>query len=159
MTLIHKITEDRLFHRKQGVQHPEHKDIATILTTLLGEISIIGKNDGNRDTTDEESVKVIQKFIKGVEDNRIYRPLTDNEILEVTLYKAYLPEMLAADVLTAFVQGYLDEADDQYSMKMMGTIITELKNNFPGQIDGKLASTIVRQQLKEYGEKLFFPPY
>ena len=151
MTLLNQITEDRLFHRKQSVEHKEHKLIATILTTLLGEVTIVGKNDGNRDTTDDETVKVIQKFIKGVEDNKKYRDLTIAEDLELALYRKYLPEMVDEETMTIFVQGYLDGIEDGYSMKLMGTIIKGLKDTYPGQIDGKSASAVVRHQLKEYG--------
>lgn len=113
MNLLNKIAEDRLFHRKQSIEHPEHKLITTILTTLLGEISIVGKNDGNRETTDDEAVKIIQKFIKGVDDNKQYRKLSDDELMELSLYKAYIPEMIAAETMTIFVEGHLifDEDD------------------------------------------------
>lgn len=151
MTILQQISEDRTFHRKQSKEHPAHKLMATILTTLLGEVSIVGKNDGNRETTDEEAVKIIQKFIKGVDDNKQYRKLSDDELMEISLYKAYLPEMIDDETITLFVKGYLDGIEDGYSMKIMGTIIKELKFNYPGQVDGKAASAVVKTQLQEYG--------
>ena len=37
-----------------------------MLITLLSEISMHAKNDGNRSPTDEDCVKIIQKFIKSI---------------------------------------------------------------------------------------------
>ena len=49
MTLFSQIKADQLAARKakDGLK-------ATLLTTLIGELTAIGKNDGNREVTDAE---------------------------------------------------------------------------------------------------------
>ena len=63
MTLIERIKEDNLAARKNRDQVR-----ATLLTTLFSEAVSVGKNAGNRETTDAETLAVIKKFIKGIDD-------------------------------------------------------------------------------------------
>jgi len=52
--MINKIKTDNLTARKS-----RDKFTSCILTTLIGEISIIGTNDGKRETTNVEAIKVL----------------------------------------------------------------------------------------------------
>lgn len=62
MTLIQQIKDKQIAARKSG------DSLASLYTTLLGEASIIGKNAGNRETTDVEVVAVVKKFIKNIDE-------------------------------------------------------------------------------------------
>ena len=61
--LIEKIKHDQLVARKNRSTVE-----STLLTTLIGEADMVGKNNGNRDPFDEEVISVVKKFLKGVNE-------------------------------------------------------------------------------------------
>lgn len=145
MTLIGKIKADQLQARKDRDSLK-----ATLLTTLIGEASAIGKNDGNRDVTDAEVVAVIKKFIKGIDETLVY--LGDNAPLqskvvasEKGMLEVYLPKQLNAAQLKLIVDTLNDYAGVGLSKKF---IMQFLKENHAGQYDGKLASAVIDEFLK-----------
>lgn len=146
MSLLEQIGADRLHHRKQSRTNADSKAAATALTTLVGEAAIVGKNDGGRATTDDEVVKVVKKFIKGIRDNQKYRPITSAELKELELYEAYIPATIDADTIHKFAVEFLSNVEaDKISMKLMGGIMKALNEAFPKQIDGQLAGPIIKQ--------------
>jgi uncharacterized protein YqeY len=131
--LIDQIKSDNLAARKA---HDSAK--ASLLTTLLGEAEMIGKNDGNRPTTDAEVQEVIQKFVKNnkltitaLKDVGAEQFHKENEILA-----GYLPKMLSEDELKAVILSY--------GTKNMGEIMKQLKTNHAGMYDGQMASKIAK---------------
>ncbi len=144
MSLLAEIKKDQLAARKD-----KNTAVTSILTTLIGEASMAGKNDGNRESTDFEVVAVIKKFIKNlnelmevlsIEDDRERYYAAMDEIVVLT---EYLPSQLSEDEIKclALIQiSYLDDA----SPKSMGKIMKHFKDNYAGEYDGKMASKIVR---------------
>jgi hypothetical protein len=61
MSLIQTIKADQVQARKA------RSASASILTTLIGEAEMIGKNAGDRESTDEEVIAIIKKFIKNLD--------------------------------------------------------------------------------------------
>lgn len=115
---------------------------ATILTTLLGEAGMVGKNAGNRETTDEEALKVIVKFVKNIDetlsslnssDVRFHILETEKEILS-----EFLPKMLTHDELFQILKEKFPEPAP------IKDIMSFLKENYANQYDGKMASGIVK---------------
>lgn len=153
MSLIQKIKADQLAARKQ---HDSRK--STLLTTLIGEVEIVGKNNGNRETNDLETVTVIKKFIKANNDNialvkdRPESKMFINAVYDNQILSEYLPKQLSSSAIESFV---LEDIKDkqEVSMNMMGLIMKKLNNKYPGQVDGKTASTIVRQILQQQMSK------
>lgn len=90
MTLIEQITRDSIDARKA-------KDSVkgTFLTTLLSECLKIGKDDGNRMTTDQEVVAVLKKWIKNNDEtfNAVQSRNLDTTSItqEKTWIETYLP--------------------------------------------------------------------
>ena len=136
---------------------------AGILTTLMAEISIVGKN-AQRETTDAEAQIVITKFLKNLKETfKIYTlgieledffKVTDMEtptsadkmekILNMTkeadIYKSYLPQQMTEDELETAIGVFMgDNANAN-----MGQIMGYLKKTHGGQYDGKMASTLIR---------------
>lgn len=144
MSLLNRIKEDLLCARKAKDQKS-----ANILSTLYAESMMIGKNDGNRETTDTEVVGKIRGFIKNIdetlkainEDNPNYAALRE----EKSVLSKYLPQQLSADQLKTILSEIA--AGHEKSMKSMGGIMAALKEKHPGEYDGKLASQIVREIL------------
>jgi uncharacterized protein YqeY len=147
MTLIERIKADQIIARKA-------KDSVktTLLSTLLGEITAVGKNNGNRETTDAEAIAVIKKFKKNVEDTQSLifgssiRPMVYTDMdAEIDLYESYLPKQLSETELKSTIRT-LKTHNSNIQMK---DIMSYLKENFAGLYDGKLASTLANKILKE----------
>ena len=139
--LIEKIKTDQLIARKG------HDAIASsLLTTLIGEAEMVGKNAG-RAVTDEEVVAVVKKFVKNMDETLGYLGDVDsnartNVLIEKNVITKYLPQQLNALQLEKII-GNLVHANG----KNTGAIMKELKAKFAGQYDGKMASEIVKKVL------------
>ena len=145
MSLLSEIKLDQLQARKD-----KNAEVTSLLTTLIGEASMAGKNDGNRESTDLEVVAVIKKFIKGI--NEIVSIVAEGSgesltaLAEKMLLETYLPSQLTEDEISdiALKQiSYLENA----SPKSMGKIMKHFKDNYAGQYDGKTASRVVKDLL------------
>jgi uncharacterized protein YqeY len=128
--LIEQIKTQQLAARKSGNSH------AAALTTLLSEASMIGKNDGNRLTTDGEVVAVVKKFIKNLDETILAIEsrggLATPQIAERAFLSTFLPQQLT--------EADLREIAEVYSS--LPAFMKRLKDSYPGQYDGKLASTV-----------------
>lgn len=141
MSLIQTIKADQLQARKNKEQLR-----ASLLTTLLGEATAIGKNDGNRETTDAEVMAMIKKFVKNINDTLPHRPNDTNLIEERDILMQYLPKQLTSEELVLVVQNIIAE-NDLEGPKAMGAVMKVLKEHHDGQYEGKLASQIAREAL------------
>jgi len=141
MTLMQRIKDDQLQARK------EKSWKAMALTTLLGEAAMVGKSNGNRETTDAECVAVIKKFVKNMEETAKHCGMDDHAAMEIDMLNDYLPQQMAGDGLTRVVQEIVWQLEVS-SMKDMGRVMKELKEHYAGQYDGKEASNIIKELLK-----------
>lgn len=132
MSLMEDIKAKQLAARKAGV--PE----ASLYTTLLGEAGAIGKNAGNRETTDQEVVAVVKKFIKNL-DETITALTSRNQdassfLNERGVLEQFLPNQMDETRLRALAIG----------CDSMPEFMKYLKENFAGQYDGKMASAVAK---------------
>ncbi len=138
--------------RKDMMMAKKEKDTvkANLLSTLVAEAVMIGKNDGNRETTEPEIIKLIGKFIKSTNENiSILQEAgkdCETEILERDILSVYLPKQMSDDELRDAVSKIIDELGEK-SPKMMGAVMGKLKAQYEGQYDGKSASGIVKSML------------
>lgn len=121
-----------------------------VLITLLGEVQRIGKDAGNRETTDDEAAKVIRKFIKGIDQTLA---LTDknSDVLnkERVILDAYLPDVMSEEDLTnaiVIIINDLRNEKDRTKPVVIGHVMKELKFSYENY-DGKMASDIARAKL------------
>lgn len=134
MTLMQKIKQDQVEARK------ERDTIrANLLTTLIGEAEMVGKNAGNRESTDSEVVAVIKKFVKNAQET-------------LAALRAHLQDHVDVTVEISILEGYLPKQLSEYELKAiavgrtgMPDFMKYLKDNYAGQYDGKLASTVARE--------------
>jgi uncharacterized protein len=133
MSLYLKIKQDQLQARK-------NRDAVAIalLTTLMGEAAMPGKNDGNRDSTDAEVTATIKKFVKNI-DSLPAAAVTEASKAERILLESYLPKQLTEDELRAILTGQISAGG-----ATMPTLQGFLKTNHAGQYDGKLATTLIK---------------
>lgn len=148
MSLITQIKEKNLSARIQKLAF-----ISNLLTTLIGEAEMIGKNDGNRAPTDAEVLALIRKFVKNnvetitalnsdLDDYRVLLLVQENKLLE-----KYLPKQLDSDELVSAVRSIIGELRATSSPANMGAVMKILKERFEGQYDGKAASMIIKVEL------------
>lgn len=144
MTLMQKIRVLQLEARKAGKATP-----SALYTTLLGEAAKIGKDDGNRDTTDAEVTALVKKFVKNIDETiaAISRNNGDasRQQVERQLLEALLPTQLTEEELTAHITAIVAGLQSTgVDNPKMGDVMKVLKQRFDGQYDGKLASTIIK---------------
>jgi uncharacterized protein YqeY len=145
-TLIEKIKTDQVAARKA---YDAAK--ALLLTTLLGEATAVGKNNGNREPTDAEVVAIIKKFIKSMDETIYYLGRTTDAKSE----DAKTTVMLEKDILSAYLPKQMTQEETENALvdaisvvgKNMGLVMIYMKANYEGQYDGKLASSIVKKLL------------
>lgn len=132
MTLMEQIKTAQVTARKTGASE------ASLLTTLLGEAAMVGKN-ANRETTDQEVVAVVKKFVKNI-DETITALTSRNQdasafLMERSVLEQYLPRQMGEEDLINIAQ----------ALPNMPVFMKHLKENFAGQYDGKLAATVAKQ--------------
>lgn len=132
MTLMEQIKTAQVTARKTGASE------ASLLTTLLGEAAMVGKN-ANRETTDQEVVAVVKKFVKNI-DETITALTSRNQdasafLMERGVLEQYLPQQMGEEDLINIAQ----------ALPNMPSFMKHLKENFAGQYDGKLAATVAKQ--------------
>lgn len=137
MSLIVQIKVNQLIARK--ARAPE----ASLLTTLLGEASMVGKNDGGRETTDMEVIAVVRKFLKGLDAILEVDAENSSALMEIEILKAYLPQQMDKGEIALRITEHC--VQNSYSeMRDMGKVMKFLNETYPAQFDGKMASGLVR---------------
>lgn len=144
MSLLQQIKSASLEARKAKESY------AVFLVTLYSEAARPGLDDGKRESTDEEVIRVLKKFKEGIEQSLAVYEQRDDEVgtfaakNELGIVKSYLPEALSADELEAVIAQLI--YNGATSMK---DLMAALKANFAGRYDGKLASDIIKQLLQK----------
>lgn len=149
MSLLQKIKDMSLMARK------EKDPNATFLVTLYAEAARVGKDKGQRESTDDEVIAVLKKFKDGANtiiqcatkrggDSATAQEMQANA--ELKIIESFLPAMLSEDDLIRIINGYVVAIPDA-SSKSMGIIMGNLKQEYPGSYDGKLASKLVKDVL------------
>lgn len=151
MSLIEQIRKDKLQARKDG-----DDALKTLLAVVQGDSEKIGKDDGNREPTDQEVMRIIKKMIqsnkdviggliargngavKGKDAETEKAARAGNEFL-----KSYLPSQLSEDELAKIITEFVAAEPDAN----IGSVMKYLGSNYNGQYDGKMASSLVRELL------------
>lgn len=136
--LVDKIRDDLLQARRARATEQ-----VKFLATLLGEVSIIGKNAGNRKTSDSETQSVVKKFLDGntftlgkdvAAEARYYLELERDYLQQL------MPKVLTDEELTTILKDYLA----QFPGPTIGTAMTYLKHMYPNRYDGAKAKSLVQ---------------
>jgi len=143
--MLTQLKKDHLESRKQ-----RNTLKSNLLGTVIAEAVMIGKNDGNRETTESEILAVIKKFLKGINESieslkKQGRDTSEIEKEKVIL-ESYMPSQLSEEKLTIIINELVDALPEK-NMKQMGKVMGEIKKKYDGQFDGKLASSLVKSAL------------
>jgi|SRR5271157_495879 len=126
---------------------------AALLSTLISEASMVGKNNGNRESTDGEVIAIVKKMVANANEiidtlNRM--PHVESNVgdllEEVAVLSAFLPKQLSTQELTNCITNLIN-CYNATSIKDMGKIMKKLKEDFEGHYDGTEASKIIKEKL------------
>jgi uncharacterized protein YqeY len=143
MSIIEKIRKDSLEARKlrDSVR-------ANLLVTLLSEAQTVGKNaKPPRESTDEETIQVIKKFIKnaeqtvrdalsGINTNRM--SVIANAAEEVKILSSYLPQQMSEETIAEIIK---DLKAVNFDMK---SIMQYFKETHAGRYDGATVARLAK---------------
>jgi len=145
--MLKRIKADLLSARKS-----KDKFTAGILGALVSEGAMIGKNMGNRETTNAEMQKLIQKFKKGVSDTislfegkETAPGMVEGLQKELGVYDQYLPTQLSNEEIEREIGMFLQVNSEKANI---GSIMSHFRTNFNGQYDGKALAKITNEILK-----------
>jgi uncharacterized protein YqeY len=140
--LMEKIREDMITARK-GTDTVARN----LLITLYSEAQAVGKNKRNGDTTDEEVVSMVKKFITNLEETVRLLEARNQDVHaqthELEILRTFLPRQMTEQELTQVVQNLVTA----HVGANMGQIMTQLKADHAGTYDGKMASQVVKSVL------------
>lgn len=143
--MIAQIRKDWLTARKE-----KRSAEAALLSTLVSEITMVGKNDGNRETTKDEMMKIIKKFVQNIEEIIKLKGESESDATsekqEKEWLSRYLPKQMSEKELSEIIEKIVSELPEK-SMKVMGAVMGRLQKEHGGLYDGKEASKIVKQAL------------
>lgn len=144
MSLLSQLKKDALLARKSASAVR-----ATLLTTLIAEAEMVGKNAGNRESSDEEVQGTIRKFLKNNQEAlAVIKDAERRAVLheESSILTGYLPPMATeADVRALIAETVAGLADR--SPKSMGVVMAALKAKFGSGFDARQANAWVREAL------------
>ena len=100
--------------------------------------------------TDGDIQKIIQKLVKQRKDSAEQyiaagrQELADNEIAEMNVMEEYLPKQLSEQEIKDIVLSLVVKSDVPCNM---GIVMKHFKENYSGQYDGKMVSTVAKTYL------------
>ena len=153
MTILDNIKTASLQARKAKDQ-PK----AALLSTLISDAQMVGKNDGNRETTEGEVIAIIKKYITNINE-------TTKHLLE-SVNTAHLEQCVKdIEILTSFLPKQMSVAELEHAItksiaelatinlvapnaKDLGNVMKMLKERYGGQYDAKVAADLIKTKLK-----------
>jgi uncharacterized protein YqeY len=135
MTVIEKLKAESLRLRK------ERNPVAASITFALSEIEKIGKNNGNRATTDDEAIKVVQKLIATIDEN-LKVATDDGRKIAFNFEKRILQSVLPQMASEADVREFLATLEAPANK---GVVMRALKEQYGALVDMKQAGAIASE--------------
>jgi uncharacterized protein YqeY len=118
--------------------------VAASITFALSEIEKVGKNNGNRATTEDEAIKVVQKLISTIDEN-LKLPLDDGTKValnfERNILAGVLPQMASEEDIRSLLK---DTIGDQ-PPKNKGVAMKVIRDEYGAKVDMKRAGEIVTE--------------
>ena len=150
--LIETIKKDFMEARKLREQG---KNKAVFLSVLIYDIEKVIKDnyfnkDINTEEYDKEVLKIIRKFMKNAEETIVEGTKVgknvDKSREEIKILLNYLPVQLTEDQLKVIIVDFVNVLPEK-TPKMMGKVMSQLKEKYDGQYDNKVASFLVKNSL------------
>lgn len=144
-TLEQKLQADLVF----AMKNRQENSVAALRSLKTAIMEVKTAPNGKKDLEDNDIVGIIQKLVKQRKESMdIYsaagrHELADKEQQEMFVLMNYLPKMLSEDELSAAVSAVIAEVGAT-EMKQMGLVMKSLKEKYPNQYDGGVASKIIK---------------
>ena len=116
------------------------KDKLNLFRVLKGEISRL--EDGKKELTEQETIKVIQKFVKNLESVGDEKSKSEIEMLQ-----PFLPQLMSEPEIEDIIK-MLIVTHNFCDMKDMGKLMGQFNKEYGGRADNKVVSRIVKNILK-----------
>lgn len=107
----------------------KNESVKSILRVLIGEMNRVDKV-----VSDEKVTSIIKKMCENAK-------MVGN-LDEITILEKYLPKQLSEDDLKKIITALV--AENSFTIKDMGKIMSSLKEKYNGQYDGKIASSLIK---------------
>lgn len=138
MSVIEKLKAESIALRKT------RSPIAPSILFALSEIEKVGKNNGNRETTEDEAIKVIQKLIVTIDEN--LKLVTDENrktalTFERQVLSGVLPQMASDDEVRSLLKEILGDEPP----KNKGIAMKVIRDEYGAKVDMKRAGEIVTE--------------
>ncbi|MFA5479715.1 MAG: GatB/YqeY domain-containing protein [Candidatus Muiribacteriota bacterium] len=141
-----KIKKEILEARKSG-----DKIKANLLNTLYSDAKKDAINSGKREPDNELLGNILKKFVKNAKETIELKKNGNMDYsqdeTELKILESYLPKQLTEEELMKIISELADNLPSK-EKKFMGQIMKQLKENYDGQFDGKLASQITGNVLQ-----------
>jgi uncharacterized protein YqeY len=141
MSVIEKLKAESLRLRK------ERNSIASSITFALSEIEKVGKNNGNRVTTDDEAIKVVQKLVATIDEN-LKLNIDDGRRIalshEKNILLSVLPQMASDEDVTDFLRE-LFTGKRESEIPKKGDVMKALRDRFGALVDMKRAGQLATE--------------
>jgi uncharacterized protein YqeY len=108
----------------------ERSTLASVMVFHLSEIENIGKNAGNRETTEDEALQYVKKTVQKLKEN----PAAKLE--EIAMLEGLLPQMASE----AEVRAFLDTLPD---LTNKGAVMGAVKKQFGALVDMKMVAGMI----------------
>ena len=147
MKLLEKIINEMYLSMKSG-----DKIKSNALRTLVAKLKD-QQIKLRKEISDEETLKVIKTLVKQQkESSEIFlkagrTELAEKENLEISILKKYLPEMISDDEIRILVKNIVNEIGAK-DLSDIGKVMPLVMQKGKGQVDGKLANSILRELLE-----------
>lgn len=123
---------------------------AGFLTTFLAEVRMRAKDDGNREPTESDMVKVAQRFQKSAEETKSVLEKAgksyEMQDMELAILEKFLPKAISDEETKNIVLMVMQE-NNAVSMKDMGTVMAVLRSKYGHTIDMKKAGEFFKEQI------------
>ncbi len=142
------LSEAVLRHELQDAMRQRAMPTVYVLRGLLAAVANRRIETGAPELPAAEILALVQREAKKREEAESFAhkagrtDLVEQNVAERAILARYLPAMLDDDRLTSLLRGWIAEG-----LTGMGPIMARLKEQHPGQYDGKRASEIVRALL------------
>lgn len=138
MSVIEKLKAESIALRK--TRNP----VAPSILFALSEIEKVGKNNGNRATTDDEAIKVIQKLIVTIDENLKLTTDDGRKIalnFEKQILSGVLPQMASDDEVRQLLKNVIGNE----TPKNKGVAMKVIRDEYGAKVDMKRAGEIVTE--------------
>jgi uncharacterized protein YqeY len=148
MTIFDQVNNDM----KEAMKARDKVRLATIRNIKKLFLEAKTAPGANDTVTDEAAMRILQKLQKqGKDSAEVYtqqgrQDLADEELAQVAVIEAYLPQPMSTEELEAAIKAIITETGAS-SMKDMGKVMGIASKQLAGKAEGKAISTLVKQLL------------